>query len=287
VHTFKKAPRIDVLVPHAITVCENPKLGTAALSKDGVPYAQAARAKSQYRGLRGLTLADQPTPTLFAITEHGGPEKLPLPEDGVARVVSKLTILAALRAGRTIDDLYFLYGDIRRADGSFIGVKGLGQPQPQPRASGSSTVYPHNLGGHSSSPMRLINTCPYPGRIYAPATLPFIAPDVQPLIDLSIPPPHEQTKVMYHEELNEQVTERLGVPVYRTWVNGIENDYADADSGELRLANPNVLMALGAEAVAKGYVSFAYEVRHENTGTMLGGQALTMFSPSMLQSPLI
>ncbi|HSW75170.1 MAG TPA: hypothetical protein VLG16_04885 [Candidatus Saccharimonadales bacterium] len=286
-HTVEKAPRIDVLVPHAITVCENPKLGTAALNKEGVPYAQAARAKSEYRNLRGLALAGQPTSTLFAITEHGGPEKLPLPEEDIARVVSKLTILAALRAGRPIDDLYFLYGDIRRTDGSFIGVKGLGQPQPQPRASGSSAAYQHNLGGHSSSPRRLINTCPYPGRIYAPTTAPFIAPDVQPLINLPIPQPHEQTKVMYNEELNEQATERLGVPVYRTWVSGIENDYAQADSGELRLANPNVLMALGAEAVEKGYVSFAYEVRHENTGTMLGGKALTMFSSGMLESPLI
>lgn len=285
-HTFKKAPRIDVLVPHAITVCENRMLGTAALNRGGVPYAQAARAKAEYRDLRGLALADQSKPTLFTITEHGAAEKLPLPEKGVVRVVSKLTILAALRTGRPIDDLYFLYGDIRRADGSFIGVKGLGQPQPQPRASGSSAAYRHNLDSQSS-PTRLINTCPYPGRIYAPTTLPFIAPDAQPLIDLPIPPPHEQTKVMYHEELNEQATEKLGVPVYRTWVSGVENDYAQADSGELRLANPNVLMALGAEAVEKGYVSFAYEVRHENTGAMLGGKALTMFSPSMLENPLI
>lgn len=271
-----------MLVPHAVTICADQKNGTSERTMSGVDYHTAPRAATTSQAMANLALEGFEGTVDLVLSSHGAANRLPKPQDKRLLVVSKLTILAALRMGRPIDDLLFLYGDIRQGD-RFVGVKGLGQPQPVERDT--QTAY----GGWpygSQTPIELRNTCPYPGKIFEPRTPQFIPHNTEPRIFLPKPDEQDQTKVIYHEEINPELTEKLRLPVYKTWVTGVENDHAVEDDRVLRLANPNVLVALGSAARAKGYVTLGDEVRTEQ-GTILGGRSLAFFGSNLLDGPRI
>jgi hypothetical protein len=271
--------RINLLVPHNATILPDQEREFAGVNLHAAGPERVARAASE------LTLCGQVEwqgeAVAFYHVEHGEPVNLPKPRPNTYNVVSKLTILAALRTGRTTDDLLFLYGD-RRKGKRFLGVTGLGQIVPQDRPEPArATQLPTGLVA-----TRVINACPYPAKYYSPDTPSYVPENYPPQITLGTASKHRQLNVMYEHELNAALTKRLGIPVYRTYTAGVTNTDTMRDRpNRLRIVNPNVLVALGAEAVAKGYVTLTQEVRSENTGSILGGRALGMFGTSILLGP--
>lgn len=277
-----ESPQLSVRVPHAVTICADQNLGTPEHNLPGVQYSEAPRAATYSTAVADLTLGNLGAQVDLVVSEHGEVQRLPMPQDNRLMVVSKLTILAAMRSGRPIKDLLFLYGDIREGE-RFVGVKGLGQPQPIERFTMTQNYgWPYGV----EQPVDLVNTCPYPGKLFSADTPQFVPWQTEPQVLLPKPSQEEQTKVIYEEEINTELSERLRLPVYKTWAVGVENDNVQEGDQILRLANPNVLVALGSAARAKGYVTLGDEVRTPQ-GTILGGRSLAFFGPGLLDGPRI
>ncbi len=198
-----------------------------------------------------------------------------------------------MRAGRPIDDLLFLYGDIRDEHGEFVGVRGLGQPQPVPRPPFRSQTGLDRaaLFGRRTTNVHVVNTCPYPAKFFDPATPEFVPFATEPQLYVPKATTARQTRVQYAEELQPILTEQLAVPVYKTWVTGVENAEQlvsqETTGDRLFLANPNVPVALGLRSWELGLVTFVQDVRSQERSSIIGGRALAFFDRELLMGPCI
>jgi hypothetical protein len=270
---------IRLLVPHDAIVLPNARLGFEGCTLETAGPDRIARAAAELTLAGSVWWGDSEID--FYHTQHSGTLNLPDPKPNTVNVVSKLTILAALREGRPIHDLLFLYGDRRKPDGQFMGVKGLGQVVPQDRPTDKP---PALLSGRMA--YNICNACPYAAVRFSRDTPDEVVTGTPPYAKLGIPPPHKRLTVTYRDALNRELTATLGLPVYQAKVTGVANSQSIPERPDvLRIVNPNVVVALGAESVAKGLVVFTREVRSSDKGTLLGGRALGMFDSSILLGP--
>ena len=137
---------------------------------------------------------------------YGEPERLEPPTQGVYRIVSQLTFLAAFRSHRPVHDLVVPYGyDPKRQ-----AVKGLAHPTPIPNAQATLSIEQLLEFDHIDS------ACPFPIKIFPAATPEFVDPDeCKPAVcirSLDVP----QMSVTYErEEIHGELSEKLGLPVFQ------------------------------------------------------------------------
>jgi hypothetical protein len=188
-------------------------------------------------------------------------------------ITSLMTIIAAKKDGRVLDDLFFSFGDVRDENGKFIGTRGLGRPifPREPQQANRPFEIPD-----SRSFSRLVNTCPYPAKLYDAQTPKKVGDTFPAAAELPIPDPSQQFVRTYQADLNKYWTERLRVPVYDTLVTGIQN-YTPPEDGILRIVNAGILTALGSESLG-GHAMLAHTVRSYE-GSILGGRALAFLHP--------
>jgi hypothetical protein len=269
----KNQPQLRLLLPHDATILPDFATGFEGCTLYSEGRERIARAASELT-LAGSVFWGDSEIDFYHIT-HGGSVNLPDPVEDVYNVVSKLTILAALRDERPVDDLLFLFDDVR-TETEFLGVRGLGQIMPVRHPQ-----VPLDLPSGSMS-YELRNACPYPAKRYHQNTPKYVPHDYPPRSTLPISPPAKQRSVLYNTSYNAALSKRLRIPVYRTRAAGVKNDCLQPGLPDvLRIVNPNVIVALGAAAVDRGYVMLTREVRNERGG-MLGGEAVGMPDQSVL-----
>jgi hypothetical protein len=101
--------------PHCINLyTEN---GIVEIPSSGI--ARAAQHTTEVGNIDGVSIVEM---------TYGMPEGLPHPEDGVYLIVSALTVEAARRTGRTIDDLLLTADLVRDEAGRVVGCRALARP---------------------------------------------------------------------------------------------------------------------------------------------------------------
>lgn len=106
------------LTPHTVRIVDGDNNVIAAIPSSGV-----ARADQQDTPADSVEFDGASIPCVRTV--FGGVE-LPEPTEGVAYIVSNITVQAAKAVGRTTGDLLFPSGvPVRDADGQIIGVRAL------------------------------------------------------------------------------------------------------------------------------------------------------------------
>ena len=106
------------LTPHEVRIVDAEGNLVAAIPSSGV-----ARAEQRDIPLDSIEFKGSSIPCVR--TEFGGVE-LPEPTEGVAYIVSNITVQAAQAVGRSVEDLLFPSGvPLRDANGQIIGVRAL------------------------------------------------------------------------------------------------------------------------------------------------------------------
>ncbi|HSX32324.1 MAG TPA: hypothetical protein VLF43_03615 [Candidatus Saccharimonadales bacterium] len=274
--------QLNLLLAHNATILPDSSTGYAPIELPSAAMGRTPRAEVTDSHLGSVKQGDQKVD--FYSVELGEPIDLPDPKEGVHNIVSKLTIHAALRAGRPIDDLLFLYGDIRGSDENgrdkFFGVKGLGRPVVRKHVEQDLKMPDGDID------TQVTNASPYPIKLYGPGTPNRIAPDHKTIAVMPTAPREKQLQVSYAEELDRDLSSRLGLPVYNTEAVGVRgyDPASSANPETFRVVNFNVAVCLGAEAVAGGLVILTQSVRNKDTNTILGGRAYGMFGDSVLNT---
>lgn len=111
--------KIVNLTPHDVTVVAD---DGSEQTVTYPPSGAVARAV-EHRAL-GRSLAQDVSVGTMDV-RYDGVEALPYPEPGVGYIVSVLTVMAALSAGRRTDDLYYPGDPIRDIAGRVIGCRAL------------------------------------------------------------------------------------------------------------------------------------------------------------------
>ncbi len=222
----------------------------------------------------------------------GAPEDLPAYQPDVFNVVSALTIQAVHRHNRhatpgqrrPTNDLLFPFDIQRTPTGDILGARGLGRPVVRYRPA-PKVVIPTGL-----ITMPLHNANPFAADIYDQNDPDDVGPQHTPFI--SLPATDNFLRVDHYRELNTDLTEKLGVPVYDTQARGLLNDsVGEYQPGELIISNPNIPAGIGASALGNGarLVVLAKSVRSLMPGIkgqLAGGKALGMLDESVLTLPV-
>jgi hypothetical protein len=278
------APKLRLLLAHNADIYPHDNIGFDRQTLRPVPDAPVPRAATTHTPAG--TIVDSGLEVPFYHVELGDPEDLPDPEEGVFLVVSALTIQAVLRQNqRPTDDLLCLYDEVweydeTRKESRLLGTRGLSQPVIRPH-----TPQPVELPkGRIEAVVH--NACPYPAALYTSN-----APDEVGATELPLkrmPPARDYLAASHYEHLLEDLSDSLGVPVYRTIPSGIRNyDAARATAGELSICSPNVPLCAGALAVQAGLIVQTLTVRSiepRDRGVVVGCRAYGMLGPSVLAS---
>lgn len=268
------APELNLLTAHKANIAVYNGIGYRCLQpKD---RERLPRARLSYDAIGRIGLDAHSVPLYIAAIQEGEVDNLPPPKEGVYNIVSKMTAYAA---GPDRTDLYFLYGDRRLPDGHFQGVKGIGRPVFQRRPIPiEAPVFPASVA-------QIVNTAGYPMKLYAPDTPDLITGSTCPM--KQYPPEQRPTQLCYEDNdvLDHELSEAWGINVYtEPKVVGVENVTGQPGDAVLRIANPNVVLTLGYEGIARGYVAPTMEVRNGDPQSdyymsVLGGRALALFAP--------
>ena len=106
------------LTPHEVRIVDASNALIVAIPSSGV-----ARAEQRDESAGSLEFEGSLIPVVK--TEFGGVE-LPEPTEGVAYIVSNITVQAAKAVGRSVEDLLFPSGvPVRDANGQIVGVRAL------------------------------------------------------------------------------------------------------------------------------------------------------------------
>lgn len=106
------------LTPHTVTIVDGDNNVIASIPSSGVARADQTDIPSGSIEFEGASI-------LVVKTEFGGVE-LPEPTEGVAYIVSNITVQVAKAVGRSVEDLFFPSGvPVRDANGQIIGVRAL------------------------------------------------------------------------------------------------------------------------------------------------------------------
>jgi S-adenosylmethionine hydrolase len=106
------------LTPHAVTIVDEDGNVLLAIASSGVARAKQADHKVGELMVGGVAVA------VFE-TVFGDTDGLPEPAEGVAYVVSIITLNAARAQGRSTDDLFITNGLVRDAAGAILGCRAL------------------------------------------------------------------------------------------------------------------------------------------------------------------
>jgi hypothetical protein len=106
------------LTPHALTIVDGDGNIVATIPSSGV-----ARARQTDRQVGEVEVGGVTVPVFETV--FGETDGLPEPVEGVAYIVSIITLNAARAQGRTTDDLLLSSGLVRDDAGAIIGCKGF------------------------------------------------------------------------------------------------------------------------------------------------------------------
>lgn len=200
---------------------------------------------------------------------YGKSKNLPPPRDGVLRVVSQLTVLAALREGRDVEDLLYPYEFNSRTR----TVRGLAVPHP--------VLVPQrllNLKAHCKFDA-LESVSEAPVTVFAPDTPPFVGGDVAPRVRIE-PLAAPQLKVCHESaDQDERLTCELGVPIFRPRNPSVEYgpDYFPEET--ITIVDPKAYVAglemYDGDTVRAAFVDMSVRsAMGEYKGSVVGGKSL-------------
>lgn len=282
--TFSQS--FDVLLPHDITIIADNEQRTYASSI--LPEQKVPRASETWRKIGELAIDDGMQEHVIDFREITFGEATGLPAYNPDRpvVVSRMTIAGALRAGRPIDDLLYPYEPIRDTrTNEFRGVKGLAYAVPVERqkvASIDAMRWPK--GVIQLSLAELQSTCPYDTKIFSPDTLEKIPKDSVPRLQVPKATVDKAAEIAYDAQLDESRTARFGVPIYKTQVVGLLNDWSEDMAPGWRVCHIDTPVV--ASSPSPQHVIMHDLVRDEG-GYMLGGRQLARIAPHHFTEPLI
>lgn len=276
----------DVLLHHDITVIVDDERYEyrSSVSHPG----EVPRAPETLRRIGALVIDDGMQEHVIDLREITFGEATGLPAYNPDRpvVVSRMTIAGAQRAGRPIDDLLYPYKPIRDPlTNEFQGVKGLAYAVPvarQQQALDDIEKWPEGVIYLPAKELQ--STCPYDTKLYASDTPDKVPKNFAPSLIIPRANPSVAAEIIYDEQLDEQRTERFGIPIYKTQVLGLENDWSRNEQAGWNICHIDTPVI--ASSPSPHHVIMHHLVRDEG-GYMLGGRQLARIAQHHFSEPLI
>lgn len=276
----------DVLLYHDITIIagnERYEYKSSVSSPSEVP-----RAPETLRGIGALVIASEAQEHFIELQEitFGCAQGLPKYNPDRPVVVSRMTIAAAVRAGRPVDDLLYPYEPIRDSTtNDFLGVKGLAYAVPVARQRSSMDTdkkWPEGIIRLNASEIQ--STCPYDTKLYPPDTPNNVPKATLPKLLVPKASPGMAADIIYDEQLDETRSDRFGVPVYQTRATGLRNDWSQASQPGWNVCHIDTPVV--AENSSPQHV-IAHDLVRDTDGYMLGGRQFARIAPQHFTEPLI
>jgi hypothetical protein len=276
----------DVLLYHDITIItdnERYEYKSSISSPNEVP-----RAPETLRKIGALVIASEAQEQLIELREitFGRVKGLPAYNPDRPVVVSRMTIAAAVRAGRPVDDLLYPYEPIRDPiTNDFLGVKGLAYAEPVARKRRSMDIekeWPEGIIRLSASEIQ--STCPYDTKLYASETPNNVPKDTLPKLLVPKACSSMAADIMYDEQFDETRSDRFGVPIYRTQATGLRNDWSQTPEAGWSVCHIDTPVV--AENPSPQHV-IVHDLVRDTKGYMLGGRQFARIAQHHFAEPLV
>lgn len=265
-------PHLEVITPHALDIIPDPAYGEPLHLPSNTQELGTLRADEPcVEKLGSITLGESVVP-IGEIT-YGEAVGVPPHDPDAYYVTSKLSISAVLRTPGLQDlapRLLYPFGAVYDPQtGKCLGAKGLALPVLRP---GNGLRQGDALPELPAQACELVNTCPYPFKLYDTAVFDNVTDD-DPVAYQAATAPHP-LRMHYGEPVYvPELSEQLGVPVFRPEVTGVEHDSADE---RWQLCHLDVPQAMGAATM---HLIGGDLVRSVETGQMCGFRALNRIAP--------
>jgi hypothetical protein len=270
--------KLENITPHTLDIFPEPLYGEPQAIASSAEELGLLRADEPCVEKLGSIMLGRSVIPVGEIT-YGEAIDVPRYDPDTYYVTSKLSIAAVLRIPGLellMPRLLYPFGAVYDTQtGQCLGAKGLASPVFKPNIAQFSGHMPNSALVEEN----LDNTCPYPFRVYDQMMPDVVTSDDPPTY--TMPASVRPLKIRYGEApYLAELSEQLGVPVFRPEVTGVDNDGV---SERLQLCHLDVPQAMGNAAM---HLIGGDLVRSSETAQMCGFRALNRIAPHHFDEPV-